>query len=63
MQLVAAGASIEPVVVLEKSPSVMLVALFMRGFWLEVVMDDQGRTRARYLHGDRQVAAVRVGLA
>lgn len=51
-----------PVVVLEKSPGLFLIALFMRGFWLEV--DAQGEvTTARYLHGARVVSVVKVGLA
>jgi len=50
------------VVVLEKSPTVFLVALFVRGFWLEVNIDEN-RTKARYLHGTKFVAKVPVGVA
>lgn len=50
-------------VVLEKSPSVMLVALFLRGFWLEVSADEQGRTHARYLYGKHCVGTLVVGRA
>lgn len=56
------GGRVSPVVVLEKSPGLFLIALFMRGFWLEV--DAQGEvTTARYLHGARVVSVVKVGLA
>ncbi len=48
-------------VVLEKSPSVMLVALFLRGFWLEVSADDTGHTKARYLYGKNLVGELFVG--
>ncbi|MFO0548019.1 MAG: hypothetical protein U0271_06505 [Polyangiaceae bacterium] len=50
-------------VVLLKSPTVMLVALFTRGFWLEVSAGEDGRTSARYLHGERCVAKLVVGRA
>lgn len=49
-------------VVLQKSPTVYLVALFMRGFWLEVSIDGEKAT-ARYLHGTKVVATVHVGSA
>jgi len=51
------------VVVLEKSPSVFLVAMFVRGFYLEVRIGEQGRTEARYVHGARCIARVLVGQA
>lgn len=52
----------DPVVVLQKSPTVFLVALFVRGFWLEVTLDD-GKAKARYLHGTKVVASIPVGRA
>ena len=51
------------VVVLEKEPSTLLVALFVRGFWLEVTADEQGRTKARYLYGAKQLLQLSVGIA
>lgn len=51
------------VVVLEKEPSVFLVALFVRGFWLEVKADENGRTKARYLYGAKQLLELSVGIA
>lgn len=49
-------------VVLEKSPGLFLVALFLRGFWLEVNAQEEGTT-ARYLYGERVVSKVLVGRA
>lgn len=49
-------------VVLEKSPTVFLVALFIRGFWLEVTLEDE-RTKARYLYTNHVIGNLRVGLA
>jgi hypothetical protein len=51
------------VVVLQKGPSMLLVALFVRGFWLEVTTDDAGRTKARYVMGEKLIAPVVVGRA
>jgi hypothetical protein len=48
-------------VVLEKEPSVFLVALYVRGFWLEVRSDGTGPTRARYLYGSTFVRELPVG--
>ncbi|NUP07382.1 MAG: hypothetical protein HOW73_15135 [Polyangiaceae bacterium] len=50
-------------VVLQKSPTVFLVALFVRGFWLEVTLDDSGTSKARYLHGTKCIATLFVGSA
>jgi hypothetical protein len=51
------------VIVLEKAPATLLVALFVRGFWLEVRRADDGTVLARYVYGEKQVARVLVGLA
>lgn len=40
-----------------------LVALFVRGFWLEVKADPNGRTSARYLYGSRELLRLAVGIA
>lgn len=48
--------------VIEKAPRVFLVALFIRGFWLEVTANDATPTQARYVYKDRFVASVHVGV-
>jgi hypothetical protein len=50
------------VVVLEKSPTVFLVALFIRGFWLEVTVADD-RSKARYLYAEHVIGNLHVGKA
>jgi len=50
------------VVVLEKSPKVFLVALFIRGFWLEVTLEDEG-SKARYLYAKHVIGNLHVGIA
>jgi hypothetical protein len=49
-------------VVLEPRPHTFLVALFVRGFWLEVSTDGP-HTRARFLYGEKVIALVHVGQA
>ena len=49
-------------VVLEKEPNVFLVALFVRGFYLEVRTDGPA-TNARYLYKGKPVGAPRIGTA
>ncbi len=39
-----------------------LVALFIRGFWLEVTMGED-RSKARYLYTNHVIGNLRVGLA
>ena len=56
------AARFEYVVVLEKSPTVFLVALFIRGFWLEITLEEE-RTKARYLYTNHVIGNLRVGLA
>ena len=49
-------------VVLEPRPGVFLIAMFLRGFWLEVTTLD-GKTRARYLLGKNVLRQVQVAQA
>jgi hypothetical protein len=50
-------------VVLEKEPDVFLVAMFVRGFWLEVRLRPDGGCSARYLYGPRALCSLPVGRA
>ncbi len=56
------GATLPAVVVLEREPAVFLVALYLRGFWLEVRADGPGPTRARYVYGTSWARDLTVGL-
>jgi len=49
-------------VVLEKEPAVFLVALYLRGFWLEVRADGPGPMRARYVDGTSWARDLTMGL-
>ncbi|HTJ85536.1 MAG TPA: hypothetical protein VL400_27655 [Polyangiaceae bacterium] len=49
-------------VVLEPEPGVLLVALFFRGFWLEV-RDTPTGPKARYLYAKKEVGALVMGRA
>lgn len=49
-------------VVLETRPNTYLVALFVRGFWLEVSIDGP-RTLARFLYGTKVIGRVHIGQA
>jgi hypothetical protein len=50
-------------VVLEKQPDLFLVAMFVRGFWLEVRLRPEGGSTARYLFGPRALCSLPVGRA
>ena len=49
-------------VVLEPEPGVLLVALFFRGFWLEVRLTPTG-PEARYLYAKKHVGTPVIGRA